>query len=659
MTHLLLALSLCALDVAHAGFSDESVALGVATPSTKNGPAIWLDYDGDGWLDILATSSNPDHGLYLYRATGDGGFVEAWADLPSQLQGARDVRAAVAGDLDNDGDVDLVLSVASQAGPSEVEVWLNDGAGFSGGSSTGPALNLTNSNGYVFGLGLVDLNQDGWLDLIVGRMGSGLTPYLNAGRAALTLSEGPTNSGSFSEYLVVGDVNWDGNVDVVGRVSGGQDYWTGDGVGGFNSAGSQAFEFDAQSGYEGGVHLCDLDADGYLDGIRTQGGADFNRSYSSVEAFLFDVDAGDFVASGELGNDVGDLDGIACGDVDGDGDLDLYLAGLAGGLVTNGSDTEGFRLSGGMQSLTGGGVTERSAVFADYDHDGDLDLLVSRTAGGTSPGNALLVNDSGVEGLSVELEVDLGAWLYGDCDGETTRSDIGGWARLLDAETFAPITGRQELNGGKGYGAQAAPRLHFGVGGGVEGVKLEYQFAHPAAPDDYHLLVRAELLGERKALVLTTNDFDGDGISNADEGYGQGIDTDGDYYEDWEDLDADGDGVPDAVEAGDDDPCTQPVDSDLDGVGDWRDPDTQGPVDTGGDDTGGGGDSAPETGLDDTSAPTDDSAVPTDDSATPEPPAPKVALQGGLTGCGCASTGRAGAGGLLLLALLALSRRRR
>ena len=69
----------------------------------------------------------------------------------------------------------------------------------------------------------------------------------------------------------------------------------------------------------------------------------------------------------------------------------------------------------------------------------------------------------------------------------------------------------------------------------------------------------------------TPQDFDGDGISNEDEGLAEQVDTDGDGTWDAYDTDSDGDGVPDAFERGS---GTSPVDSDGDGTPDFRDLDS-------------------------------------------------------------------------------------
>ncbi len=76
--------------------------------------------------------------------------------------------------------------------------------------------------------------------------------------------------------------------------------------------------------------------------------------------------------------------------------------------------------------------------------------------------------------------------------------------------------------------------------------------------------------------VSNSDDSDGDTITNGDEGRSDSVNTDGDEWDDWLDLDSDGDGLRDADEAGDDDPATPPIDTDGDGTPDFRDLDSDG-----------------------------------------------------------------------------------
>jgi hypothetical protein len=71
--------------------------------------------------------------------------------------------------------------------------------------------------------------------------------------------------------------------------------------------------------------------------------------------------------------------------------------------------------------------------------------------------------------------------------------------------------------------------------------------------------------------VSDPDDYDGDTISNEDDGTG---DADGDGIPNEQDTDSDGDGIPDEVEAGDHDPATPPQDSDGDGIPDFLDTDS-------------------------------------------------------------------------------------
>src|SRR5690349_4407617 len=76
--------------------------------------------------------------------------------------------------------------------------------------------------------------------------------------------------------------------------------------------------------------------------------------------------------------------------------------------------------------------------------------------------------------------------------------------------------------------------------------------------------------------VPAIEDTDKDGISDADEGRDEEIDTDSDGVPDFEDADSDGDGLPDKLEGAIPTGQTALPDSDGDGVPDFRDEDSDG-----------------------------------------------------------------------------------
>ena len=110
-----------------AHFEDQTARWGLAAPSlpyTGFG-TLFFDYDNDGWLDILAANgavfvikaladANDPHPLKernsLYRNMGNGRFTEVSSGAGAVFQLAEVSRGAAFGDLDNDGDMDVVVT---------------------------------------------------------------------------------------------------------------------------------------------------------------------------------------------------------------------------------------------------------------------------------------------------------------------------------------------------------------------------------------------------------------------------------------------------------------------------------------------------------------------------------------------------------------------
>lgn len=136
-------------------------------PESMGSGCGFIDYDGDGWQDIILIAGGvfPESGrepipaLWLYRNNRDGTFTQVTRET-----GLADVVAyglgMAAGDYDNDGDEDFYFSTLW-----EDMLFRNDGGVFTDvGEETGVGHASFWSSSAIF----FDADRDGWLDIYVG-----------------------------------------------------------------------------------------------------------------------------------------------------------------------------------------------------------------------------------------------------------------------------------------------------------------------------------------------------------------------------------------------------------------------------------------------------------------------------------------------------------
>jgi large repetitive protein len=185
-----------------------------------------------------------------------------------------------------------------------------------------------------------------------------------------------TATGSFVTDLVVGDVDDDGHLDVVGPVHGGYSVALGDGTGGFAVTRVQTFPAPGWL-----AELGDADGDGHLDLVYVAGSP--SGAPPQVEVRLGDG-AGAFgsspqvLAAGPEPRDVG------LGDLDGDDDLDVVAATGAGASVWRNKGPAGFARPFTVDT----GTNASDIVVDDMNGDGALDLVT----GGSSSTEMVSVN---------------------------------------------------------------------------------------------------------------------------------------------------------------------------------------------------------------------------------------------------------------------------
>jgi tetratricopeptide (TPR) repeat protein len=149
-------------------FTEVAAQLGVANPEGRSLSALWHDFDGDGWLDLYVANDISENKLYLNR---HGKFVDA--GRAAWVEEYRGSMGLAAGDFDRDGDDDLFIShwiaqgfalyqslLTEQKGAGNTDLHFTDVA-----ATTGIGQHSLQSIGW--GTSFVDIDSDGWPDLIV------------------------------------------------------------------------------------------------------------------------------------------------------------------------------------------------------------------------------------------------------------------------------------------------------------------------------------------------------------------------------------------------------------------------------------------------------------------------------------------------------------
>lgn len=200
---------------------------------------VAFDADGDGRLELYVANDGTANNLWSARTPGRDGAVLAGVAVSAQGRPQAGM-GVVAADFDEDGDEDLVLThLASETNT----LYRQDGGGFFTDTTVTSGLSGPSLPNTGFGICALDANLDGHLDLLVangavrrkeGRLAAGQDPL--AERLQLLWGDGagrfrevpPHEAGVlFTEELVArglacGDVDNDGDTDVLVGVNGGQ-----------------------------------------------------------------------------------------------------------------------------------------------------------------------------------------------------------------------------------------------------------------------------------------------------------------------------------------------------------------------------------------------------------------------------------------------------
>ncbi|KAB1071169.1 FG-GAP-like repeat-containing protein [Methylobacterium planeticum] len=332
--------------------------------------AVLADLNGDSKLDVVAANYTTPGTVSILFGHGDGTFGAA---TTYETGGQYPSRVTLV-DINNDGKLDILA--ANQDGGS-ISIFLGNGSGGFGPATLYPVGNGPES------ISVVDINGDGKLDLIV--------PNVYGGNVSVLLGNGsggfgaPTNypSGASPYNAVVRDVNGDGKPDIITANYGNNN------IAVLLNAGSGGF--GAPTTYSVGgppfsLVTADLNGDGRLDVVTA-------NNTSGTVSVLFGNGSGGFSAATNYIVGAGAF-ALTLGDVNGDGNVDIVtairetnqIAVLLG---------DGHGSFGGLSTYAAGSFPS-SVALADLNGDNTLDVVVADLRGNAV---GVLLNRSSTAGI--------------------------------------------------------------------------------------------------------------------------------------------------------------------------------------------------------------------------------------------------------------------
>ncbi len=324
-------------------------------------------------------------------------------------------------DLDNDGDIDLVqsgLGVDLTGLSARASVFLNDGEG------TFSILEQEFSDYFsTEHMVLGDVDNDGDLDLVI--MSINRTDlYLNDGAANFIHDPGVIMRPADAGQIIIGDIDGDGDQDLLqyGQISGMNEFavlYENEGAGNF----SAAREIGLEPFLQAQISFIDIDGDGDLDllsfGVDATGEAQ--------QAVYINDGSGSLIRSMNRGILPHEANSVSLGDIDADGDMDFMVTGISAlsKAATLMYINDGAGRFSTLDVSPFVDVFSSSCQIEDVDNDGDLDvLLIGSEDGGLPNIHAILYQN---QGDMIFIAADT---LGGEYIAASTIADLNGDTKL-------------------------------------------------------------------------------------------------------------------------------------------------------------------------------------------------------------------------------------
>jgi MYXO-CTERM domain-containing protein len=370
---------------------------------------VLSDIDGDADLDILMANGG---GYYvrdvaeessLYLNDGNGSFSNATSALLGGVTSR--LRQVAIADVDGDGDRDIYLPGGYGADADRLFIQTAPAVFADEADARLPPFTWSNAGAAHFG----DLDNDGDVDLVVSDWGA--APRSSPGNTLLYLNDG---SGVFSALegdeipppidpaegltpidVDLADIDGDFDLDILVNHRNGQSrIFLNDGKAKFSDA--TAGNYPEKKGpYVYNVEACDYDEDGDLDLLLDNAGGTQEDPFGNISQVLNNDGSGSFsdvTAETITGEPFADDNAVKCADVDGDGHYDLIVASLTNPaeklLLNDGSATFTYQDAAFPDVVIDDGVAGPEGNFpgdpslgidvADLDGDGMLDVVTGQ-----------------------------------------------------------------------------------------------------------------------------------------------------------------------------------------------------------------------------------------------------------------------------------------
>jgi uncharacterized repeat protein (TIGR01451 family) len=332
----------------------------------------WVDMDSDGDQDLFVGTAGGTDPNAMFKNNGNGTFtkVTTGAIVTENTKSY----ASTWADIDNDGDMDGF--VATEVGQKNL-LYINNGGGNFTKITNDPAVNEL---GYGRGASWADYDNDGFVDLLVTDYFATKFNLLfhNNGNGTFTkITNNPiANEAASSVSASWADYNNDGlnDVFVCNTNNEGNSLYKNLGNGDFVKVTNDPVYTDG--GKSIGSSWGDIDNDGDLDLFVTNGGNQKNFLYQNNGNGSFSR-----ITSGDLVTKIGNFSGSSFVDFDNDGDLDVFVTDddeKGNSLYSNDGKGIFSQVNNNMDNDRG---LSSATAWADYDSDGDLDALVANRNG--------------------------------------------------------------------------------------------------------------------------------------------------------------------------------------------------------------------------------------------------------------------------------------